>query len=190
MARRKGAEGEAAARLRAAAGRAFRTCGYGGAGIDGLAREAGLTSGAFYAQFRSKADAFRAAVEDGFAFYLRGLEATRAAHGDGWIGPFIDFYLGARMEVGLDEACAAPTFAADVARADAETRAAYGAGLRALTEAVAGGLDGPDRDERAAALVALLAGGAGLARAVAEPAQRRALIDATRAAARGLAGLR
>ena len=37
-----------------AAGRGFRKNGYGGLGVDGLAKEAGVTSGAFYGHFKSK----------------------------------------------------------------------------------------------------------------------------------------
>lgn len=40
-------------RLLRAVGRGFRAKGFGGIGIDGLAKGAALTSGAFYAHFRS-----------------------------------------------------------------------------------------------------------------------------------------
>jgi TetR/AcrR family transcriptional repressor of nem operon len=53
MARAKKDEGDARERLVEAAGRGF------GAGVDALAKGAGLTSGAFYAHFDSKAEAFR-----------------------------------------------------------------------------------------------------------------------------------
>ncbi len=41
-----------------AAGAAFREHGVGGVGVDGLAKAADFTSGAFYFHFRSKLDAF------------------------------------------------------------------------------------------------------------------------------------
>ena len=53
---------ETRARILAGAGRTFRSQGYGGAGVDGVAKAAGVTSGAFYAHFKSKAEAFREAV--------------------------------------------------------------------------------------------------------------------------------
>ena len=43
MARSKGNEGDARARLVEAAGRGFRTGGFGGTGVDALAKGAGLT---------------------------------------------------------------------------------------------------------------------------------------------------
>lgn len=61
----KGHKQESRARIVAAAGRGFRRLGYGGIGVDGLAREADVTHGAFYGHFRSKAEAFRAAVVAG-----------------------------------------------------------------------------------------------------------------------------
>ena len=44
-------------RILDAAGRGFRRLGFGGIGVDGLAKEAGVTSGAFYGHFPSKAEA-------------------------------------------------------------------------------------------------------------------------------------
>lgn len=71
MARPKKSDGDARARLADAVGRGFRTGGFGGAGVDALAKGAGLTSGAFYAHFESKADAFRLAVADGRLYRVR-----------------------------------------------------------------------------------------------------------------------
>src|SRR5215471_7453032 len=99
MARAKKDEGDARARLLDAAGRGFRTGGFGGAGVDALAKGAGLTSGAFYAHFGSKAEVFRLAVVDGLAFLRNGILSFRESHGRNWREPFIDFYLGPRMEV-------------------------------------------------------------------------------------------
>ena len=48
-----------------AAGRGFRRGGYGGIGVDGLAKEAGMTSGAFYVHFDSKKAAFRESMLQG-----------------------------------------------------------------------------------------------------------------------------
>src|SRR5260221_7887975 len=97
MARSKANEGDARARLIEAAGRGFRTGGFGGIGVDALAKEAGLTSGAFYAHFGSKADAFRLAVVHGIAFLRDGVTTFQDRYGSGWRDPFVDFYFGERM---------------------------------------------------------------------------------------------
>ena len=80
MARQKGHDGEARARLVEAAGRGFRESGFGGAGVDALAKGAGLTSGAFYAHFDSKAEAFRLAVADGLAMLRNGVVAFQSKY--------------------------------------------------------------------------------------------------------------
>ena len=54
-------------RILDAAGRGFRKGGFGGIGVDGLAKEAGVTSGAFYVHFDSKATAFRESVVKGMS---------------------------------------------------------------------------------------------------------------------------
>jgi TetR/AcrR family transcriptional repressor of nem operon len=186
MARTKIGEGDARARLLDAAGRGFRTSGFGGAGVDALAKGAGLTSGAFYAHFDSKADVFRLAVADGLAFLRNGILSFRERHGRNWRGPFIDFYLGPRMEVTLDEACGLPSFSSDVARADDATRTVYEAELEQLVEALADGFRGAHARERALALLAILSGAAAMARAVKDERLRRDILKAANAAAKAV----
>lgn len=183
MGRPKGGHANARERLLEAAGRGFRTGGYGGIGVDGLAKEAGLTSGAFYAHFGSKADAFRLALVEGLDVLAGAVSRFRTDHGDGWRGPFVDFYFGTLMQADLTTACALPTFTADAARADGDTRDAYGAALDRVADAIAAGLEGPDAQRRAWTMMSLMAGGAGMARAVTDPDQRAAILDAARSAA-------
>lgn len=52
------------ARILAAAGPVFRQEGYEGASVDALMKQAGLTRGAFYAHFNSKAHLFEAVVAE------------------------------------------------------------------------------------------------------------------------------
>ena len=52
-------------RILDAASRSFRTYGYTGVGVDGLAKEAAVTSGAFYSHFGSKSAGFDLALEAG-----------------------------------------------------------------------------------------------------------------------------
>ena len=186
MARPKKDEGDVRARLVDAAGRGFRTGGFGGAGVDALAKGAGLTSGAFYAHFSSKAEAFQLAVADGLAFLRGGILKFRESHGRNWREPFIDFYLGPRMQVALDEACGLPSFSSDVARADDATRAVYEAELELLVEAIASGLRGAHSRERALALLAILSGAAAMARAVKDERARREILTAANVAAKAI----
>ena len=186
MARRKALDGDARARLVDAAGRGFRESGFGGAGVDALARGAGLTSGAFYAHFDSKAEAFRLAVADGLAMLRNGIVAFQRQHGRNWRDPFVDFYLGERMQVGLDEACGLPSFSPDVARADDATRAVYEAELELLVETLATGFRGAHARQRALALLGVLSGAAAMARAVKGERVRREILAAANVAAKAI----
>src|SRR3979411_3511795 len=101
MARSKANEADARTRLVEAAGRGFRSGGFGGTGVDALAKGAGLTSGAFYAHFDSKSEAFRLVVSDGLATLRNGIAAFQERHGRGWRGPVRDFFFGARKGRGI-----------------------------------------------------------------------------------------
>lgn len=186
MGKPKGGGGDARQKLIDAAGRGFRVGGYGGIGVDGLAKDAGLTSGAFYAHFGSKADAFTVAVTEGMECLRRGIESFQQTHGEDWLGPFVDFYLGPRMDVELNDACALPTFTADVSRSSRQTRAAYSDALKRIAELIARGLRGRTREARAWQILSVLSGAAGMARAVADPAMRAAIIEAARIAAKAV----
>jgi TetR/AcrR family transcriptional regulator, transcriptional repressor for nem operon len=186
MARPKNSEGDARERLVEAAARGFRTGGFGGAGVDALAKGAGLTSGAFYAHFDSKAEAFRLVVADSLALLRNGVIAFQKRHGRNWRDPFVDFYLGERMQVGLDQACGVPTFSSDVARADEATRAVYEAELELLVQALAAGFRGAHARERGLALLAVLSGAAAMARAVKDDRNRREILAAANMAAKAV----
>jgi TetR/AcrR family transcriptional repressor of nem operon len=158
---------EAQTRILSAAGRGFRRLGYGGIGIDGLAKEAGVTSGAFYGHFPSKAEAFKAAALAGLVELRQGVEHLRATEGDAWLEKFADFYMSVRRTCDLGESCALQSMTPEVARADHATKAAYEAELLTVVEAVAEGLKHgalPARRKAAWAILSLLSGGVTLAR--------------------------
>lgn len=185
MAHRAGKKEEGRARILASAGRGFRSRGFGGSGVDGLAKDADVTSGAFYAHFKSKAAAFREAVVVGLDDLRRGVGQAREQMGSNWRAWFIDFYLGERRTCDIAESCALQSLSSEVARADDETRQAYETELGSIIEAVAAGLEGKPtaRREEATALLALLVGGVTLARAVKDPALSDEIAAAVRKAA-------
>jgi TetR/AcrR family transcriptional regulator, transcriptional repressor for nem operon len=160
-------------RILQAAGALFRKEGYGGSGIDGLTKAAGVTNGAFYGHFRSKSEAFRTTVLDGLEQLRLGIADLKAGRGRRWFKTFVDIYLGEKRTCDIGEGCALPSLSPEVMRADAQTRRSYEAELRRIIDEVATGLSdraGSKRDDAAIALLALLAGGVTLARAVADPA--------------------
>ena len=187
MAARAGQKEESRARILVSAGRGFRSRGYGGLGVDELAKQAGVTSGAFYAHFKSKAAAFREAIGAGMDDLRAGVEQFRQSEGDHWLHAFIDFYMGERRQAALPESCALQSLTADVARADVDAKHVFEGKLqevlRAMTaaEGVAAGA-APDR-ARAIALLALLSGAVSMARAVDDTALQEEIAEAVRQAA-------
>jgi AcrR family transcriptional regulator len=159
-------------RILDAAGRGFRRLGFGGVGVDGLAKEAGVTSGAFYGHFPSKADAFKAAAVSGLVQLREGIGGLRASEGDAWLEKFVDFYMSVRRTCELGESCALQSLTVEVARADRGTKVAYQAELLRLVEAVAEGLPNGTlaaRRKMAWAILAMLSGGVSISRSAADP---------------------
>lgn len=158
----------AKAKILNAVGRGFRWQGYGGIGVDGLAKEAGVTSGAFYGHFRSKADAFQAAAVAGLVELRQTIEALRAKEGDKWLAKFANFYVSTKRTCELKESCALQSLTPEVARAGKETKMAFETEMLRVVDAIAEGLPNgflPVRRKKAWAIMSLLSGGVTLARA-------------------------
>lgn len=157
-------------RMLQAAAEGFRSQGYG-IGVDGLAKRAGVTSGAFYVHFGSKAGAFRDAVSYGMDDLLNGVRFFQQEHGSAWWPEFVRFYLGAKRTCDLAQSCTLQTLTPELARADEAARQLFETRLRDVAEAVVSGPDSPAKPASfAEALVALasLIGAVTLARAVAD----------------------
>ena len=188
MAQHAGQKEASRAKILRSAGRGFRSKGFGGAGIDGLAKDAGVTSGAFYAHFKSKADAFREAIITGLADLNQGVKQTQEQLGKSWRKAFIDFYLGDRRTCDLADSCALQSLSSEVARAGDAAQQAYEAQLHEIVATVAAGLEGKPkaRREESIALLALLIGGVTLSRAVHDSATSDEIAAAVRKAALAL----
>ena len=182
---------EARSKILSAAGRGFRRLGYGGIGVDGLAKEAGVTSGAFYGHFPSKAEAFKAAALAGLVELREGLEHLRATEGDGWLEKFVDFYMSVRRTCDLSESCALQSLSPEMARADRDAKIAYEAEMVKVVDIVAQGLgDGTlsSRRKSAWAILAMLSGGVTLARSVEDPKLGAQIASGVKAAVLAVSG--
>lgn len=170
---RYGPEHKAQARekLLGAVGRGFRRLGYGGIGVDALAKEAGVTSGAFYGHFASKAEALEAVAVSGITDLRETVRGLQASDPEGWLETFVDFYLSTRRTCELGESCALQSLTPEVARAERSTRVAYETELLCLVEAFSAGLPGSPAARRKLAwtILAILSGGVTLARASDDP---------------------
>jgi len=159
-------------RIIEAAGRGFRKGGFGGIGVDGLAKEAGVTSGAFYVHFDSKAAALREAVADGMAGLKLGVLHFQAEHGPQWWPEFVRFYLAVKRTCDLSDSCTMQSLSPEAARSDESVRAAFETGLLDVANAIVAGPDSPAAPREmgsAAAALASLVGAVTLARAVSDP---------------------
>lgn len=169
-------------RIVEAAGRGFRRNGYGGIGVDGLAKEAGVTSGAFYVHFESKGAAFRDAVNHGMADLKAGVLHFQRERAQSWWPEFVRFYLGAKRTCDLSESCSLQSLSPEVARSDELARSAFEARLRDVAETIVAGPKSPglprDLDAAYAALASLV-GAVTLARAVGSDAMAEHIAAAT-----------
>lgn len=168
-----------------AAGAAFREHGLGGIGVDGLAKAADFTSGAFYFHFPSKMDAFVESVRAGLEDLKCGIEGIQAAEGKGWLGSFASFYMGFKRTCRLGEGCALPLLSAEVERAGDAARGVYQEKLTEVIGAVERGLadrEGMSAREQALVILALLAGGATMGRTVKDPILSAEIGEAVRRA--------
>ncbi|MCU7802281.1 MAG: TetR/AcrR family transcriptional regulator [Candidatus Thiodiazotropha sp. (ex Lucinoma borealis)] len=161
--------------------RGFRRQGFEGAGIDGLAKDAGVTSGAFYKHFNSKADAFRESVSLGVVEFRAAVEHFQKEHGDAWLDEFAKFYLGEKRCSELGDSCGLQSLTPEVARSDLTTRSIFQSELLKAAKSFSAGLPlmaEPQGTNRAWATIALLIGGVTLARAVEDPLLADEIADA------------
>lgn len=152
-----------------AASKGFRSQGFSGIGVDGIAKEAGVTSGAFYAHLGSKNGAFKAALELGLDEVIDAIPNFQTDFGENWIEEFVNYYLGMKHRKDMENGCAMTSLSPEVARSDIEFRTIYEAKMNKIAELIADGLDGKskaDRTTRSWSLLGVLIGGLTMARAV------------------------
>lgn len=153
-----------------AASKGFRSNGYAGIGVDGIAKEAGVTSGAFYAHLGSKDGAFEAALSVGLDEVIVAIPEFQLQHGKQWIKAFADYYLGQAHRNNLSCGCAMTTLSPEVVRTKPELHTIYEEKMIEIVELIAQGLDGDSHEEclsKAWAVLGILIGGLTMARAVA-----------------------
>lgn len=165
-----------------AAGR-FRSDGIAASGLAGIMGEAGLTNGAFYPHFGSKAALVRETVALALHTQSKQIGALLAAGGAQLV---IDTYLSADHRDNPAEGCASAALLPELAREPAETRQVYADHALTLVRQLAAGLPPDTADPEAVALgiFATLIGTLELSRAVADPALSARILEAGAKAAR------
>lgn len=152
-----------------AVSRGFRKEGYDGIGVDRLIKLAGLTSGAFYSHFNSKRDAFRAVLEAGLDEVINAIPRVQQEFGANWLKAFVEYYLSESHHKDLECGCAIASLTPEVIRSDDELHGSYENMMLLIIDLMANGLAGANNDERRArawAVLSILIGGLGIARAV------------------------
>lgn len=152
-----------------AAGQSFRQYGYDGIGVDGIAKAAGVTSGAFYAHFGSKDGAFKAALIAGLDEVIAAIPEFQTKFGANWLKEFTDYYLGRPHRADLACGCAMASLTTEVVRSEKELHEIYEKKMHKIAALIAAGLSGPDIEtcmERAWATLGILIGGLNMARAM------------------------
>ncbi len=162
MSQKLGKKEQTRKRMLNAAGRSFREFGYSGIGVDGLAKAADVTSGAFYAHFGSKAGAFDASLNAGLDEVIEGLQNFQSEYGAGWVNEFVEYYLGKRHRSELACSCAMASLTSEVVRSDMKAHAVYEKKMSTIVNLVAGGLvaaTDQERRNKAWAMLSILIGG-------------------------------
>jgi len=163
------------------ASRLFREHGFDGIGLKELMKGAGLTQGAFYKQFASKADlaaqASTRALENG---YRRWSDAA-ASNPEDPMGAVIAFYLSADHRAERMNGCPIAALASDAAREGVEVKASFEAGIRqdlAMLERFMGGSVGDAPAGSAMAALSTMVGAVILSRAVNDADLAQRFLDA------------
>ncbi len=179
-------------RMVSAAGRCFKSHGFAGIGVDGIAQAAGVTSGAFYSHFGSKDAAFDAALALGLDEVMVGIPEFQREHGANWVSAFADYYLGKSHRADLSGGCAMTTLSPEVVRAEPAVHTAYEAKMTQIADLIAQGLKGNTKAEvlgRAWAMLGVLIGGLTITRAVKSRKVAEEIASSIRAAAIETAGV-
>lgn len=179
-------------RILEAAGAEFRANGYTGIGVDGLAKAAGATSGAFYAHFGSKEAAFAQALESGLDEVLQTIPQYQIKHGPHWVKAFAEYYLGTAHRNNISGGCAMAALTSEVVRSSNDIKKSYEKKLDQITALLAMGLKGDDDSEcraRAWAMLSILIGGINISRAMKSKQTANEVASATITAAIAAAGL-
>lgn len=178
-------------RLRRRAAEQVRGRGFDGVSVNSVMAAEGLTVGGFYAHFDSKeallAEAVDAAFEDG----ARNLRRASGSDDEDGLAQVVAGYLSAVHRDNAERGCPVAALMGEIGRQPEAVRGAFQGRLEALIGRYAAALGTGDENaarDRATALLALLAGGVQLARAVADPERSDRILQACARAARELAG--
>lgn len=160
------------------AGKVMKEKGFSATGIDGLMQDAGVTSGAFYSHFPSKAELLKALIVSELEASSAMWETIDDKAPEDWLRQQVRRYLSMSHASHPEAGCILPALASEISRADEETRALLTVELTKWQENIAEKLGDKDR---AWAFISQLVGGVLLARAVADKNIQQKILTESRA---------
>jgi len=154
-------------RILESARRQFNNRGFAEVSIDEIMEDAGLTHGGFYRHFKNKSELYAEAVrwflcEEAPKPWQRPRRNGRKSRAQ----RIVDSYFSLDHFDDRESCCPLIGLPSDVARSGQLVKAAYEDVLEKLLDILQADLRGPDKRERALAVVALCVGGMAVARSV------------------------
>lgn len=156
----------------------FRFHGYHGIGVDGIAKAAGVTSGAFYSHFKSKSDLFRSVIIIGISQLREHIDNIDSDNNNS-LYEFINWYFSTSSKrqnntsptKPMEGGCALPSLSTEIVRADKKTQLAFQKELNQILKILAPMLDqNPTRGrQKTWTILSLMVGGISLSRSVQSP---------------------
>jgi len=163
-----------------AAGKKLKKDGFNGAGVDGLASAAGVTSGAFYAHFSNKEDLLKEVISTylGAPYVHENAESQEAKEKQ--LKEFLKIYMSPDHCGDPEDGCVMPTLSADVSRASSGVRKVYQERMIQLIEKMSKVVHGSPAKKRKQAwsVLAMMIGAVTIGRALPEGEESEVLMEA------------
>lgn len=181
----KGRKDASRRRIMEVAAERFRSEGIAASGLAAIMSDAGLTNGAFYPHFQSKAELVRECMASALEDQSHRLQDIFAAGG---LEAVLERYLSAEHRDNPGNGCVAAALLPEIARQPAETRSLFASRFLSLVQQMASSLPPQTRDSEGVALgvYATLIGALQLARATRGTALSDRILAAGAEASRAL----
>ncbi len=151
--------------------------GYAATGIDKLMEAAGVTSGAFYSHFGSKAELLQALIPHELQLSCAAWQSNPHTEPAAWLDFELERYLNIKHVRHPEAGCMLPSLGAEIARADDATRKLFEKEMETGVAMLEEKLGNP---ELARAFICQLVGAILMARALPSNAARLAVLESSK----------